>query len=90
MTKGNTTGRGYGHTHQQRRKQWARQVAAGGVKCWRCHELIEPGDPWDLGHDDYDRSLYRGPEHRACDRGTAGRKGIAIVNANRFMTVNEW
>ena len=62
MTKGNTTGRGYGHTHQQLRKQWARQVAAGGVKCWRCHELIDPGDPWDFGHDDYDRSLYRGPD----------------------------
>ena len=26
---------------------------------------------WDLGQDDYDRTVYRGPEHRRCNRSSA-------------------
>jgi hypothetical protein len=68
-----TASRGYGHRHQQLRRQLAVQVAAGGVTCARCGELIRPGDPWDLGHDDHDRTHYSGPEHRRCNRATANR-----------------
>jgi hypothetical protein len=32
---------------------------------------ILPGQDWDLGHDDYDRSRYTGPEHRRCNRQTS-------------------
>lgn len=46
----------------------------GGVICWRCLEPIVPGQPWDLGHDDFNRAMYKGPEHRHCNRATAGRK----------------
>jgi hypothetical protein len=64
----NTTLRGYGNAHQKLRRSFAPFVAAGVVRCWRCDRLIEPGEPWDLGHDDRDRSKYRGPEHRRCNR----------------------
>jgi hypothetical protein len=66
--------RGYGSRHRKLRARWAARVAAGGVACARCGRLIEPGEPFDLGHSDEDRSQYVGPEHRACNRGL-GRTG---------------
>jgi hypothetical protein len=62
--KGSATARGYGHVHQMMRKRWVPRVAAGLVACARCGELIVPGQSWDLGHIDGDRSRYSGPEHR--------------------------
>jgi hypothetical protein len=69
--RANTTARGYGNLHQQLRKQIAKQVAAGTAVCWRCGQPILPWMLWDLGHDDYDRSIYRGPEHQRCNRSAA-------------------
>lgn len=60
--------RGYDARHRKLRKEWAPKVAAGGVDCARCGELIPPGTPWDLGHDDEDRSRHTGPEHPSCNR----------------------
>lgn len=78
---GSTTQRGYGSSHQTRRKRLAPQVEAGETTCWRCGLPIRPGQQWDLGHSDHDRSQYRGPEHaRAKDcpaggnRATKGRQ----------------
>jgi hypothetical protein len=70
-----TTARGYGAQHQALRRQWAPIVAEGGVICWRCGHLIAPGQAWDLGHDDNDRTTYRGPEHRGPNRAAGARKG---------------
>lgn len=56
------------------RKAWARRLAVMPVECARCRRPILPGEPWDLGHDDYDRSVYVGPEHRRCNRSTARRR----------------
>jgi hypothetical protein len=80
-SKGTTGQRGYDYQHQKLRKQVAPLVAAGKATCWRCSERIDPGQDWDLGHDDDDRTKYRGPEHaKAADcvmggnRATAGRQ----------------
>lgn len=79
--RGTPEQRGYDKAHRSRRRQAAPQVATGTVRCWRCGELIAPGEEWDLGHDDEDRSVTRGPEHRGrCNRAAAARKG----NANRM------
>jgi hypothetical protein len=68
-----TTARGYGWAHQLARKRWSRLVKAGLVDCARCGLMIDPSEPWDLGHVDGDKSRYAGPEHRACNRATASR-----------------
>jgi len=77
-----TAERGYGHAHQKLRRREARKVAAGLAHCWRClsegkseeEAWIAPDADWDLGHDDKDRSIYRGPEHAACNRRTSSRR----------------
>ena len=77
--RGTPAERGYGPEHRALRAQWAPLVATGNVKCWRCGDYIAAGAPFDLGHDDMDRSKYRGPEHvgRECraggNRATSGR-----------------
>jgi len=70
-SRGSTTQRGYGRVHDRVREQLAPLVLAGQVRCWRCGDAIWPGEPWDLGHDDHDRSQYRGPEHARCNRSAA-------------------
>jgi hypothetical protein len=77
-----TAARGYGGAHQRERARWAPKVARGIVDCWRCGQLIQPGRPWDLGHDD-DRRTYRGPEHPSCNRQAGGKNGAAVTNARR-------
>jgi hypothetical protein len=66
--------RGYGADHKRIRQSWAMRVSLGGVNCSRCGRPILPGSLWDLGHDDHDRSIYTGPEHRRCNRATSKPK----------------
>ncbi len=73
--RGSPAERGYGTSHRKRREALKPTVDAGQADCWRCGHPIEPGEPWDLGHDDHDRSVYRGPEHRHCNRGSAAARG---------------
>ena len=87
---GRTTALGYGHKHQQERKRLAPLVARGGFVCTRyghpqfpdCPGPIEPWDEWELGHDDNDKRIYTGPEHKACNRRAGGLKRIGRLEAN--------
>lgn len=63
----------YGTEHKALRQKLAPIVAAGRTNCARCGFRIEPGEFWDLDHDDSDRTRYIGPSHRRCNRATAGR-----------------
>lgn len=74
QARGTRAERGYGAEHDALRAKWAPRVALGIVRCWRCGDLLMPHEPFDLGHDDHDRTQYRGPEHVACNRATAGRR----------------
>lgn len=62
-----TTAAGYGSEHQKLRRKWAMVVDRGEAHCWRCGKWLVPGLPWHLGHDDYDRRVYRGPECVPCN-----------------------
>ena len=72
--RGTRQSRGYGPKHDRLRAKWAPLVAAGTIACARCGSTIEAGSPWDLGHDDDDRTRYVGPEHRGCNRAVASRR----------------
>jgi hypothetical protein len=74
----------YAGRHQATRRAWAPKVAAGTVTCWRCGRLIQPTEAWDLGHDDNDPSIHRGPEHAGrCNRAAGGRLGNARARHRR-------
>lgn len=71
--RGSRIERGYDADHTRARRAWVPVVQAGGVRCRRCREPIDPDEPWDLGHPDADCPKPRAPEHRRCNRATAGR-----------------
>lgn len=86
---GRTTAAGYGWDHQKLRAEYKQRMAKGEqFTCWRCGLWVDPDSPWELGHDDHDRSIYRGPEHRGreCPQGgnraTSGRRGTKLRRWN--------
>lgn len=76
--RGTRQQRGYDARHDKMRAWWQSRLNAGQViYCWRCATQgtltrIDPSH-WHLGHDDEDRSRYRGPECVPCNTATAGR-----------------
>jgi hypothetical protein len=65
--------RKYGRPHRRIRAKYEAIVVAGGAMCARCHQPIDPFEPWDLDHDDDDPRRYLGPSHRRCNRATLPR-----------------
>lgn len=73
--RGSSTQRGYGAEHQALRRGYQRNMDRGQTyQCWRCGDPIDP-EHWHLGHDDEDRSTYRGPECVPCNLAVSGRRG---------------
>lgn len=71
--RGSREDRGYGKGHQAIRADYQVRMDAGHrYQCWRCGVPIDPSH-WHLGHDDHDRSRYRGPECVPCNTATKGR-----------------
>lgn len=84
---------GYGARHRAERQRWAPRVAAGGVICARagCGRLIERGASWDMGHvDGSNKTEYAGPEHRKCNRATAGRMPTAGRQKRSRSNSRKW
>lgn len=79
-----TNEKGYGVGHQKLRRKIQKEMDAGKVfHCWRDGKPISPNEPWDLGHDDNDRSKYMGPEHARCNRATQRHKAANVVDTSR-------
>ena len=74
--RGTRQARGYGAPHDRLRAHYQRRMDAGETfTCWRpdCAHPINP-QAWHLGHDDHDRTKYRGPECIPCNTATASRR----------------
>lgn len=67
--RGTRQARGYDAHHDQLRAAWQQRIDYGElVTCWRCGTQVT-GRRWHLGHDDTDRTIYRGPECEPCMAG---------------------
>ena len=69
--------------HPQRRAALVAQLARDGyLVCWRCEskgvtdgsQYIYAAEDMHVGHDDHDRSITRGPEHKGCNLRAAAAK----------------
>ena len=72
--RGTRQERGYDYPHLRLRATYQARMDRGEVfHCWRCGKTIDPTS-WHLGHDDHDRTLYRGPECVPCNTATSSRR----------------
>lgn len=72
--RGTRQQRGYDAPHDRLRADYQSRMDAGeAFMCWRCTRPIDPA-AWHLGHDDEDRTKYRGPECEPCNLATSSRR----------------
>jgi hypothetical protein len=83
-----TSKRGYDVHYRRRREDAKLVVESGDAVCARCGLPIAPSQKWDLGHDDLDRSIIRGPEHRlAADCPAGGNRATSRHRKERELVV---
>jgi hypothetical protein len=87
-----STQRGYGVAHQKLREHYAKLIEQGIVFCAypNCRRWIQPGMPWDLAHDPFDRSKYLGPAHVYCNRNTTLEKSLRRPRKVRRVDPGGW
>ena len=74
QARGTRQQRGYDRAHDRTRATAVATLRAGlTLTCWRCGNPITNENDMHIGHDDSDRSITRGPEHRLCNLQAAGR-----------------
>lgn len=76
--RGSRQARGYDAAFDAAGRDYQRLIDGGKrYACWRCTKPIKGtrrGIDWQLGHDDHDRTIIRGPEHPVCNLATSGRR----------------
>ena len=76
--------RGYGSTHDARRRQVKPLVDSGNAVCSRCGNPISPREQWHLDHTD-DRTGYLGVAHAYCNLRAAGIKTAKLRKFGQGM-----
>lgn len=65
----------YGRTHRTTRAALVAQLHRDGyLVCWRCGGEVVTESDLHVGHDDWDGSVTRGPEHARCNLQAAAAK----------------
>jgi hypothetical protein len=79
--------------HRRERARLQALLRAGEIlTCWRCRGPIALVSELHVGHDDDDRTIIRGPEHRLCNLRAAAAKTNRKRKAKRRRTPRsrEW
>ena len=71
------TAQTYGRRHHDTRRHWQPHVNTGQLHCPRCHQPIQPGQTWDLGHQPDGTTQ---PEHARCNRSAGAIEGNQARN----------
>jgi hypothetical protein len=75
------------------RAEWEALLRFNPAPCWRCGKMIEPGEPWHLGHltpyalGGSDAELA--PEHQRCSVVAGGRLRVALAASRRVLTADD-
>ena len=78
--------RGYGSTHDARRRQVKPLVEAGNAVCSRCGNPISPREQWHLDHTDDRRATSASPTPTATSEPQASRRRNSATKQHPHLT----